>query len=95
MLSREADVDPQEGHLHCRELFERLCAAAEGEEPLCAELAAHLRSCEPCRRVLESLEATRKTLSAFGGSPAFPPEESRALLEECLRKLREDGHSGT
>lgn len=94
MLSWEADVEPQNGHLHCRELFERLCAAAGGEDPPCAELAAHLRSCEPCRRVLESLEATRNALSAFGGSPAFPSEESRALLEECLQKLREAGHSG-
>lgn len=95
MLSREAHVDPRKGHQHCRELFERLCAAAEGEEPLCAELAAHLRSCAPCRNILESLEATRKTLSAFGGSPAFPPEESRALLEECLQKLKEAAHFGT
>lgn len=87
-------MGPGEDHRHCQELFERLCAAAEGEGPPCAELAAHLRSCEPCRKVLESLEATRKTLAAYGSSPAFPPGEGRALLEECLRKLREAGHSG-
>lgn len=94
ILSREGDVGPSEGHLHCRELFERLCAEAEGEDPPCAELAAHLESCEPCRKILESLRATRQALASFGASPAFSPEENRTLLEECLRRLREAERSG-
>jgi len=80
----------EEGHAHCRALFERICAQVEGDltPGLCAELSRHMESCEPCRRFLESMEATRKALENFGATSNFSGEEVQEALRGCLDRLR-------
>ncbi len=80
----------QEGHEHCRELFERICAQVEGDlaPGLCAELSRHMESCEPCRRFMESMTATRKALENFGATSNFSREEVEEALRGCLERLR-------
>jgi anti-sigma factor RsiW len=80
----------EEGHEHCKDLFERICAQAEGDlaPGPCAELSRHLESCEPCRRVLESMLATRKALERYGAASNFSREEVEQALRGCLESLR-------
>ena len=83
----EANV---EGHRSCEELFEGLSSVADGGEldARCLEALEHCKECEPCRKYLESLKATRETLAALGKTPEFDPNETRRLLEECRKALR-------
>ncbi|MEW5765452.1 MAG: anti-sigma factor family protein [Acidobacteriota bacterium] len=80
----------EEGHEHCRQLFERICAQIEGDlaPGSCAELSRHMESCEPCRRFLESMAATRKALERYGATSSFSGQEVQELLRGCLDRFR-------
>ncbi len=79
-----------QGHHSCEELFEGLSGLADGGEmdSRCMEALEHCKDCEPCRKYLESLKATRDTLAAIGKTPELDPNETQGLLEECRKALR-------
>ena len=76
-------------HARCDELFEGLSLLADGETAgaRCLAVLDHLGGCEPCRRYLDSLRATRAALGAQASAPALDGEEAARLLEECRRAL--------
>jgi anti-sigma factor (TIGR02949 family) len=80
--------DHQEGD--CRQLFELLSPFLDGElpGPPCDEIARHMACCEPCRRYVDSLRATREALRRMGQSEPVPATEAEALLAECMRTVR-------
>lgn len=49
-----------EKHLHCKEFVDTISSYVDGDlsEELCAELDKHLRSCENCRIVVNTLRKT-------------------------------------
>jgi len=75
----------------CEALFDALSLVADGEtaEAKCRAVLEHVGDCEPCRRYLDSLKATRAALVAQGASPALDAAEVARLLEACRQSLRE------
>jgi anti-sigma factor (TIGR02949 family) len=87
---------PSEAFVHdhgegdCRQLFDLLSPFIDGElsgSP-CDEIARHMACCEPCRRYIESLRATREVLHRMGQSEPVPSTEAKALLAECMKTVR-------
>lgn len=79
-----------EGHRTCEELFEGLSLIADGEteEVQCQQALAHVGECEPCRRYLESLQATRGALGQAANATQIGASELEALLAQCHEALR-------
>lgn len=77
-------------HGDCRQLFDLLSPFLDGElaGPPCDEIARHMADCQPCRRYIDSLRATRETLHRMGGSDPIPAGEADELLAECMRTVR-------
>lgn len=75
---------------HCREYLEKLCAYVDGEadEKACAEIEKHLKECENCRIMVDTL---RKTvfLCRDGESEPIPIELGDRLKVVLDRKWRE------
>ncbi|MER2600282.1 MAG: zf-HC2 domain-containing protein [Caldilineales bacterium] len=71
-------------HGHCRDLLQDLNDYIDGEldETLCSELERHMRECENCRVVVDTL---RKTVLLYNHLPAQPaPDALEARLFKCL-----------
>ena len=81
----------------CGEIFANLSSYVDGDlsGATCEELAAHLRACEPCRRYLESLKATKEALHAAGRESPLSREVVSRSLEECLAALDRARRGGT
>lgn len=79
-----------EGHRSCEELFEGLSLIADGEtqEARCRQALAHVSGCEPCRRYLESLQATRGALGQAAQATQIGASELEVLLAQCREALR-------
>lgn len=73
----------------CGEIFENLSSLVDGDlsGATCEELEAHLQACEPCRRYLQSLRATKEALHAAGRESPLSREAMSRSLEECLAAL--------
>ncbi len=80
-------------HRGCKEIFSSLSSYVDGDlsGATCEELVVHLETCEPCKRYLDSLRATKETLRAAGGEPPLSQEEVSRALEECAAALRRAG----
>lgn len=78
-----------DGHSSCEAMFEGLSLAVDGEtmEARCRQVLDHAGQCEPCRRYLDSLRATRDALGAAGRTPEIDPAAAQALLQECREAL--------
>jgi len=78
-----------ENHGRCEDWFALLSEHADEElDPEKArEVCAHLEHCRPCLRYLESLKATRDSLSALDRE-GTDPSDDQPLLRECLRQLK-------
>lgn len=83
-------------HEQCKALFDLLSSYldAEMEGASCQELERHMRGCEPCRRYVDSLRATRDTLVLLGGQSSLTEEESESLLKDCLAEFARKISSG-
>ncbi len=79
-----------EGHGSCEELFEGLSGLADGGEldARCREALEHCKECEPCKKYLESLKATKETLASIGKASELDSNETRRLLDECRTALQ-------
>jgi predicted anti-sigma-YlaC factor YlaD len=73
-------------HEQCKALFDLLSSYldSEMEGASCGELERHMSECEPCRRYVDSLRATRDALVLLGGQSSLTEEESESLLKECM-----------
>jgi anti-sigma factor RsiW len=83
-------------HHGCGEVFANLSSYVDGDlsGASCEELAAHLQACEPCRRYLQSLKATKEVLRAAGEEPPLSRDAVSRSLEECLAALRQARRNG-
>ena len=75
-------------HEQCKALFDLLSSYldSEMEGASCGELERHMSECEPCRRYVDSLRATRDALVLLGGQSSLTEEESESLLKVFARK---------
>jgi predicted anti-sigma-YlaC factor YlaD len=71
----------------CRRLLGQLNDYADGElaEELCAALETHLKGCEDCRVVLDSLTKTIALYRGLREQPVELPQDIEARLIERLR----------
>ena len=78
------------GHGDCKKLFDAISPYLDREpdEDTCADFARHMEGCEPCKRYLESIRATRDALRRVGEVPDLPEAEAQSLLDECLKTFR-------
>ncbi|HZW04208.1 MAG TPA: zf-HC2 domain-containing protein [Anaerolineaceae bacterium] len=61
-------------HNHCKDLLSTLSDYMDGElsAELCTELEMHLRSCENCRIVVNTLHKTIELYQATAGDESLP-----------------------
>ncbi len=78
------------GQVHCRQIFDAISPYLDREldESMCVELTRHMDGCEPCKRYLESIRATRDALRRMGEAEDLAGAEADALLQECLKTFR-------
>lgn len=78
------------GHGDCKKLFDAVSPYLDRELDAadCAEFTRHMEGCEPCKRYLESIRATRDALRRVGEAPDLPESEAQSLLDECLKTFR-------
>ena len=76
-------------HEQCKALFDLLSSYldSEVEGASCHELERHMSECEPCRRYVDSLRATRDAVVLLGGQSSLTEEETESLLKECLAEF--------
>lgn len=76
--------------MKCEELLRAISDYIDGEiDPsLCDELEEHLRDCEPCKVVVDTL---RKTITLYKGDEPFelPPEVKERLHRFLRERWRE------
>ncbi len=75
----------------CRELKDKLSAYLDGEleSKLCAEIEQHLRGCEDCRVMVDTLNKTITLYRHYGQTdvpPAAHERLTRVLHLEMLKK---------
>lgn len=78
------------GQSDCKQLFDAISPYLDHEldGAACDEFTRHMMDCEPCRRYLESIRATRDALRRVGETSELSTAEAEALLQDCLRVFR-------
>jgi|GEM_PF-2666716 len=81
---------------HCEEVLGVLSAYIDGDlsEQKCEELASHLESCDHCREVLRSIEATRDGVGRFGEKLSLENAEVAGCIKRCMKLIRARLRSG-
>jgi anti-sigma factor RsiW len=84
-------------HEQCKALFDLLSSYldSELEGASCRDLERHMSECEPCRRYVDSLRATRDTLVLMGEQSSLSDEECGSLLHECLAEFAKKTRTDT
>lgn len=74
----------------CKQIFDAISPYLDREldGAMCMEFTRHMEGCEPCKRYLESIRATRDTLRRMGEAEDLPEAEAEALLQQCLKTFR-------
>ena len=54
----------------------------------CDGSRVHMAGCEPCRRYIDSLRATREVLHRMGQSEPVPSPRRRRFCAECMKTVR-------
>ena len=76
--------------LSCRKRVKLLCDYLDNELPASDRkvIAAHRRSCWPCKKLLASLTRTVRTLRELKGRTKVPSSAQHALMAALTRRAR-------